>query len=194
MRCAACPLATGCSVVLVCSALRTVIETVVFLAVRAAFLSQHIPLWRDLATIRTNVTDLPAWDTLRYNGPTDARGSDATAAAIAAASAAAATPAHSSLNATQQQHADSITSIFGEFGFPPPPSFVLPPRQSRAGFDVPIENGNGNAAIATPPALSALPRILSQSEWTQLSIATTNGAKAKAKAKAAKGKRAAPLE
>jgi hypothetical protein len=162
-----------------------------FFALRAAQFSQHIPLWRDLATIRTNVTDLPAWDTLRYNGPTDARSSDATAAVIAA-SAAAATPAHSSLNTTQQQHADSITSIFGEFGFPPPPSFVLPPRQSRPGFDVPIENGNGDAAIATPPALSALPRILSQSEWTQLSIASTNGAKAKAKA--AKGKRASPLE
>lgn len=156
----------------------------------AAHFFQHIPLWRDLATIRTNVTDLPAWDTLRYNGPTDARSSDATAAAIAA-SAAAATPACSFVNTTQQQqHADSITSIFGEFGFPPPPSFVLPPRQSRPGFDVPIENGNGNAAIVTPPALSALPRILSQSEWTQLSIASTNGAKAKA----AKGKRAAPLE
>lgn len=161
----------------------------------ARALFQHIPLWRDLATIRTDVTDLPAWETLRYQGPTDARSGDATAAAAAAAAMAAApaalaTPAHASLLATQQQHADSITSIFGEFGFPPPPSFVLPPQsQSQPGFDVPIECGNGNeiAAMAPPPpASSALPRILSQSEWVQLSAAASNGAKAKT----AKGKRA----
>jgi len=86
-----------------------------------------------------------------------------------------------------QQHADSITSIFGEFGFPPPPSFVMRPAADRDGFDVPIDGDS------TAP--SVLPRLFSQKQWSQLNEKKDSkeegDATAAAKTKPAKGKRAA---
>jgi len=140
----------------------------VYTALREA--EKNLPMWRELATIRTDVPGLPVWDQLRYHGPTNgAAASDkpnssaARAIAAAAAEAAAALP----LTDSQQLHAAAVTALYREFSFPALPSFVPPVAEST---QVAAAAAAAAASRSTAAAASPLPRLLSQAQWAALSV------------------------
>lgn len=170
----------------------------------------QLALWRELATIRTDVPDLPCaartsaaagadstiaaaadttpssssassiWDHLQYHGPVAASSDEV-----------------EPITPEQQAVADSIHSVWREFSFPPPPHFVDEPsdvasaaaaaaaaaQTGAGGFDVPITSDPEPAATAS--SSSALPRLLSQAEWSELEAAVEARAKVKAARKKA---------
>jgi 5'-3' exonuclease len=134
----------------------------------------QLPLWRDLATIRTNVPDLPDWEALRYHGPTNgAAASDKpnTAAARALAAAAAEAVSAVPLTAAQQMTADTVAALYREFSFPSLPSFV-PAATPSSGVAVTASSSSlvisSRSSRSSSSSASSLPRLLTQAQWSHL--------------------------